>query len=435
MKENRLIYEQKEGASAAPGGPVIDLEQARKAVDAAAQVPGLQGVAEVRMALDVYDAAKARDDREKLKKELDSKVEEKEQLYSDISKALNWQPLQLPSDKAAANFGDQLKEAVRKAIPVDAVINDSVLGAASARAAIEAARAREMLIDIFAEDVKVKVTNSGDLTGKKSFRVKYENKNVVVELSDQDASVAAKPAEVAKSDAEVAAEAAQKEIEGNQSLMTVLGFFGLMPKDTDGNPNYKAAASDPVVKFVAWIFGAKFAENSIAPLVKAASAKWPGIGEKIEGWKKELQGLTGSLTETPVDKIEGLIADLPAHVTPWQASGLEKKYETTVDEVVRGGDLIIEIPATKSVTFNQQTPMTIAFVSGGSKNYDPGENGVRIEGGQDIKIKFGVGAKIPAGSIFDSGVKVVFEKGEEESKPEETPSAAKDEAPTETPAA
>lgn len=432
-----------EGTPGTPGGQGIDPEQAQKALaEAAGMLPVLQEQA--KRAVDDYNTLKARQDRENLKKELESKAAEKERLYSEISKALDGKVLPLP-DSGAADFESKLKVAVKEAIPVETVISEDVLKTVSVAAAIEAAKAKEMLIDIFAEDVFVKVRASEGLTGKKSFKVKYENKNIVVELSGKSPNEVkteeTKPAESeAGARAKSQVEAAKKELSENQSLMTVLGFFGLVKNKEDGNPDLDTAVKDPIVKFVGWLFGAEFAKGAIDPLIKVVSAKWPGMGEKIEGWKKELQGIAGTyLPEIPIDEIDGFIKDMPAHVGTWRETGLEKSFKTKKDETVIGGDLIITVPGGKTVTFNQQTSLTVDFVKGGSKTYDAGEKGVKVEGGPDVKIKLVTSSKIPAGSVFDKGVMVWMEKKEEVAdggeKTAEADKAKAEEAPTETPAA
>lgn len=432
-----MVYE--DGAlSAGPTGGQIEAIQGL-----AAKVQALQEEGERLM----EPLLKPQQDREKFKQELEGKAAEKEKLFMEISKALKDKVLSLPA-KDDKDFDSKLKAAVVDAVPVGTVISDDVLKTTSVTAAIEAAKAKEMLVDIFADDVVVKVGSKEKLADKKFFKVKYENSNVVVELSEQDPSTvkAEAPKTVedeveAKANAQI--EAARKELSGNQSLMTVLGFFGLVKNKEDGNPDLDAAVKDPVVKLVGWLFGAEFAKGAIDPLVKAASAKWPGFGEKVEGWKKELRGVLGSvLPETPMNEIDGLVKDMPAYSTVWKASGLEKSSKTKEEEIVKGGDLIINVPAGKTVTFNQQTPLTVNFVKGGSKSYAAGEKGVRIEGGPDIEIKLATGYVIPAGSTFDQGVKVWMEKGKEEVAEVEAKAptvasedATKGEAPTETPAA
>lgn len=436
--ENRLVYMAGEGAPAVPGGQAGEFEQAQKALaEAAGMLPALKEQADRLQEL----AGKPQQDRENLKKELDAKVEEKDRLYSEISKALEGKVLSLP-DKAAANFGDQLKDTVKSAIPVETVISQDVLNAASARAAVEAAKAKEMLRDIFAEEVKVKITNSGDLTNKKSFKVKYENKNIVVELSDQAASVVkteeAKPAESeVEARAKSQIEAAKKELSGNQSLMTVLGFFGLVKNKEDGNPDLDTAVKDPVVKFVSWLFGAEFAKGAIDPLVKAASAKWPGIGEKIEGWKKELQGFTGSLLpDTPREEVDDLANAIAKNSSDWKDKGLEKKLTVTKESSVLDGDLVVWIPAGKTVDLNQD--LTVKFEDGASADYKKGDKIEVGSGGRTFRLP--KGTRISAGATFDTGVKIWVDKKDQEAAEGKTSEVAaaeakKKEAPTEKPAA
>lgn len=436
MKENRLVYMAGEGTPGTPGGQGVDPEQAQKILaEAAGMLPALKEQADRLREL----AGKPQEDRKKLKEELEGKVVEKERLYSEISKALDGKVLPLP-DSGAADFESKLKVAVKEAIPVETVISEDVLKTVSVATAIEAAKAKEMLIDIFAEDVFVKVRASEGLTGKKSFKVEYENKNIVVELSGKSPNEAkteeAKPAESeAETRAKSQVEAAKKELSGNQSLMTVLGFFGLVKNKEDGNPDLDTAVKDPVVKFVSWLFGAEFAKGAIDPLVKAASAKWPGIGEKIEGWKTELQGVLKSVVpEVPKKTITTLLGELDGH-PGWENKGLEESVVVKETSSVLGGNLIIDIPPGKVVDLKLKSPTKIRFKNSGSSEYSG-----PINGGRDgLTLKLVTGDKIPEGATFDAGVKIWLEKEEKaadagEKTTETADKAVEKEAPEEKPA-
>jgi|GEM_PF-5730262 len=437
MKENRLVYE--DAVPSAAPGQGIDPEQAKKVLDAAAKIPALQKDAvEARKALDDATALKAQQDRENLKKELESRVGEKEKIYADISVALKEKSFSIP-EKNSPDFFGVLKKSIVKEVPLEIVIDEGVLKAVSLAAAVDTAKANGLLVDIFAEEVALKVQQMTDLDGKRSFKVKYENKDFVVELSDQDASVAAKAAEATtpeqQEEARLLAERnkAKAELLKKQSLVAVLGFFGLIP-EKDGKPDYDAAVDSPVVKFVGWLFGAEFAKGAIDPLVKAASARWPGFGEKVEGWRKELQGVGDSfgLSSKP-QSIDSFLGDIRPEWGKDEEGILSDISLANSEIVLPGKELIIDIPEFATVDFKQR--FTLNNMDGTSREV----NGkVEVPKG-GLQLKAVSGKEIPAGTVFGKGVKVwleyvVEEKVADKSAPAPTDAAEK-EAPKEEPAA
>jgi len=432
MKENRLVYEDKvPGAPAATPGQDPSFLQVQQSLAAmASSLPAMTEKARDLFAL----AAKPRQDREQFKQELEGKAEEKEKLFTEISKGLEGKVFSLPA-KDDKNFDSKLKESVKgEVLLLAALSDDNFWKITTVDEVVGLVGSKEMLADIFTEEAMRQV--SGDLTGKKSFTIKYFDRKIVIELSERGLSAAkTEPAKVL-SEAEV-------EISKEGPLRAVLGFLGLIQKNDKGEENLAATAGDWKVKIIGWLFGAEFAKKMINPIVGGISARRPDIGEKITGLPALAQSLIAPFLP-PVSRkeISGLLGDLSAHVTSWKSqNGLEEDFVTTKGESVIGGDLIINIPAGKTVNLKQQGSLTVDFVKGGSKTYD---GGAVIEGGPDMEIKLSTGSRIPAGATFDKGVRVWFEekKGDaaEVAEKEEPVAVASDEAtrgeaPTETPAA
>lgn len=445
--ENRLAYVAGEGTPGVPGGQGIDLEQAQKAL---AETDALRKQAE--QAIDTYATLKAQKDREDFQKTLEQTPADKEKLFAKIAEGLNT-PLVLPPQDA--DFSKLHTLVYNEASAVALTFDDNFWNSITATASdlVKSLKHNELAAQVFADEIVRQVKIGGDLTTRKSFKIKYADKKISVELSDQgvDAVVAVDPNEPPTPESEADAKEkkdikdAKNQIFKNESLKAIIEFFGLN-KDQSGNVNWEGTVLSFPVKVLGWFFGAEFAKGAIDPLIKAAGARWPGAVEKATELQGTFQGFAKTLLSP--DQQPTVLPKFLSGLNPsWKTAGIDKAVSLGESETVRvDEEFFMSIPEGKTVDLKTDA-ITLRYVENGAL-YSL-EKGVPItarEGG--LKLKLGGGQTIPKGAVFDGGVMVWKEQVKDSAaagtKAPEAPAAEAvaeadkaraEEAPTETPAA
>lgn len=445
MKENRLVYMAGEGTPGAPSGEgsalVAELGQMGQKLDA--------GMAALTEAMPGLAAVKERGD---FQKALEQTPADKEKLFAEIAKGLD-KPFAIQEQDV--NF-EKLKGDVKtKATAAVLKFEDELWDAITVDGAMDRLKRAEFVSQVFTHEVvrQIEVAKTaGTLATKKSFEIKYADQKINVVLSDQDVATetSTDPAKPLSPQEQLGAklkeesDAAAKEIMDNPSLMAFFSIFGEKDPVT-GQPDLSKAAGNPVIQFIGWLFGAKFGEKFMGPIVKAVSARRPDWGEKATGLKKIFQDFIGPTvsSEQPTVK-ENFLGGLDPK---WATIGIDKAVTLKNAEMVRPGkELIIDIPEGKTVDLKGEDLITLRYVENGDLYSSQGNKITAPKGG--LKLKLAAGQTIPQGAVFGEGVKVSLKDVDEdgvvaEAKAPEAPAAeavteadkAKaEEAPTETPA-